>query len=148
MSELRSLARVYVLSAVAGAAVLAVIYVGAFPALENAFQQCWKTYDPRTRIGGAIDAVIQRHRGSNYWMAPPNVDESKLPKHCVATSWSVSHIVLYALLGYWFPKRFWLTFIVGVLYEVLEWRLVRAHDALDIVWNSIGFFIGSAMASL
>ena len=64
---------------------------------------------------------------------------------CLVTIWSFTHIVLYMILGFFCPALFWLTFIIGIFFEIGECIFADCHDVMDLVYNSLGFGIGKLL---
>ena len=64
----------------------------------------------------------------------------------VFTLWNLSHVVYYALGAYLFPDKAMILWLMGIVWEFLETK-VSAFNFLDIVWNTLGIFIGLAIAS-
>lgn len=78
--------------------------------------------------------------------------------------WSVLHIVLFAILGYLFPGNFLMFFLLGAVWEVIEWGTGNPdlREALlgfkfrdnkywfgrvsDILMNGVGLAIGEYLA--
>lgn len=102
------------------------------PKLNNLFQRCW--------FRGGLDTNkwkwLQELRGGNYYLL--TMDK---PKYCLLTTWGITHVLLYALIGFLYPNMFWPTLAIGIAFEVAETYL-DCHDVLDIMWNSLGFAIG------
>ncbi len=90
------------------------------------------------------------------------------PFENVSDGWAISHIILYTILAYLFPKRIVLLFFVGILWEIIEegygWLLrhsyikvpecIKLSDSRqtwwfgrwhDLVSNSIGLAIGYSL---
>jgi hypothetical protein len=63
-------------------------------------------------------------------------------KYCITSLWAFTHIYLYVLIGFFCPSLFWLTFIGGAAFEVFEYFKWGCHDIVDVLYNSLGFFIG------
>jgi hypothetical protein len=63
-------------------------------------------------------------------------------KYCVVSFWSMSHIILYTLIGFFCPSLFLLSFASGVIWEGIEKKFCNCHDLIDIIYNSIGFSVG------
>jgi glycopeptide antibiotics resistance protein len=91
---------------------------------------------------------LTKHRGIQYYFNGhlDDMDEKKTilykRKYCVVTFWSMSHIILYALIGFFCPSLFLLTFALGVIWEGVEKKFCNCHDLIDIIYNSLGFGIG------
>jgi len=122
---------VYFLALIGVVLVQLILLTKYFPNISNAFLTCWM--EPHK-----VPLILEQLRGKNYWLHA----QRKSSKYCLVTSWAICHIILYAIIGYMFPNLFWETFAIGVVYEILEWKLFDCHDVLDVLWNSIGFFIG------
>jgi hypothetical protein len=65
-------------------------------------------------------------------------------KPCLLTFWNLTHVILYAVLGFVFPQYWWLLMLVGALWECLE-NFVAHNTPMDIVWNATGLLIGAAV---
>ena len=83
-------------------------------------------------------------RGSQYILDDPG--KSDTLNSCLMTFWGATHAVLYIFLGFFAPRSFWLTFGIGVAFEIYEKIRFDCADALDILWNSVGFLIGRWIA--
>jgi hypothetical protein len=60
------------------------------------------------------------------------------------TFWNLSHVLYYAVGAYLFPDKVVLLWVLGALWEISE-SLVGCMNPLDIVWNTIGIVLGSAL---
>ena len=80
-------------------------------------------------------------RGRNYYIGTGSADD------CLVTFWTLSHFVLYFVLGFIAPSLFWPTFAIGVGFELYEYHKFDCHDVLDIAANSVGFLAGSTVAA-
>jgi glycopeptide antibiotics resistance protein len=49
------------------------------------------------------------------------------------------------IIGFFCPALFWLTFGIGFLFEILECLYANCHDAMDLVYNSLGFGLGKLL---
>lgn len=133
VASFKSVLTVYFVSFVVLLFVLSMLFSGWFQLIEQLFSTCW--------FKGSDESQARKIRGSNYFLTP-----NGRPKgYCLITTWAMTHVVLYGVLGYLFPERFWETFIIGALFEGVEWVTFDCHDMLDLIWNSIGFFIGVYM---
>jgi hypothetical protein len=113
------------------------LFSGWFKPVERLFETCWLGNGKRGK-GDDLPSKLGRIRGMNYFLTPAGRHSG----YCLVTSWAVSHILLYVVLGFMFPDRFWETFAIGALFEGVEWLTLDCHDLLDLVWNSLGFLIG------
>jgi len=113
------------------------LYSGWFKPVEGLFETCW-VGNNKKGDGDDIPSKLGRIRGRNYFLTP----KGRHSGYCLVTSWAVSHIVLYAILGYMFPERFWETLAIGIVFEGLEWLILDCHDGLDVAWNCMGFWFG------
>lgn len=80
---------------------------------------------------------ISSYKGKGYY-----IGSDKNAKDCLFTLWNISHIFLYAILGYLCPDLFLETLITGVLFEGYERKKHNCGDILDIFCNTAGFLIG------
>lgn len=88
-------------------------------------------------------------RGKNYYMTPFTTDEmKKRTDNCILTFWGLTHVILYAFLGYFCPDLFLETFIAGFMFEAFEAQYYDCHDLFDIFLNTLGFGIGWTLRSL
>lgn len=126
------LSQIYLVALIATIICCVVLFSGRAKSLENIFQKCW--------VGEGKDWFnLGKWRGKNYTLTLSGA----MKKYCFMTSWAITHLILYAIIGFFFPKMFWTAFLVGVLFELSEWFLLDCHDVLDLFWNSLGFFIGA-----
>ena len=79
-------------------------------------------------------------RGANYYINSSTTTSDI--SDCLITFWSVSHMFLYSTIGFIAPDLFLPTFTIGALFEIFEYFYYDCADALDIVFNSVGFGIG------
>jgi hypothetical protein len=134
-----SVAQIYFVALVGVITVILLGYSNTFKPLNELFEHCWTG---SVQSGG----WLQRLRGGNYWISVTEDQRIKRSsRYCLMTTWAITHIVLYAIIGFLFPTLFWPTFMIGVAYEVMEWITFDCHDVLDLVWNSIGFLIGASI---
>lgn len=128
---------VYAASLAALAFTTAMLFSGWFKPVERLFETCWVGKKKKGN-GDDLPSKLGRVRGSNYFLTP----SGRYSGYCLITTWAISHIILYAILGFMFPDRFWETFAVGIIFEGAEWLVMDCHDLLDVVWNSLGFCLG------
>ena len=97
---------------------------------------------------------ITNYRGIQYYFnghLDNNNDKKTIlykRKYCVVTFWSMSHIILYTLIGFFCPSLFIPSFVFGVIFEGLEKKFCRCHDLFDIIYNTLGFGIGYILNKL
>ncbi len=97
---------------------------------------------------------LTKHRGIQYYFNGHlnNINDKKIilykRKFCLITFWSMSHIILYALIGFFCPSLFIPSFVFGVIFEGLEKKFCNCQDLFDIIYNSIGFGIGYLLNKL
>ena len=137
MKGLKEIASVYIASFFGVIIMLVIIFTGWVKPLNEFFDKCW--------VGESNDHVLQALRGNNYWMS---LTEKPKPRFCLFTTWALTHVILYAIIGFMYPTMFWPAFLIGVGFEILEWVTFDCHDILDIVWNSVGFFLGAMLKLL
>ena len=87
-----------------------------------------------------ITDFITKNRGFEY-------NDSIYLKDCIVTHWHLSHLLLYVFIGFFCPNLFLLSFSIGVSWEILEY-FVQQNDFTDIIFNTIGFFIGYILNKL
>lgn len=91
-------------------------------------------------------------RGSDYYVISANrASEKELIKkdapQAAITCWSISHIILYAILGFIAPKCIAEIFVLGVLFEAFE-STIKCHCMLDLCWNGLGLVFGCMLRSI
>ena len=97
---------------------------------------------------------LTKHRGIQYYFnnrLDDDIDKKIIlykRKYCLVTFWSLSHIILYTLVGFFCPSLFIPSFVLGIIWEGLEKRFCNCHDLVDIMYNSIGFGIGYILNNL
>ena len=81
-------------------------------------------------------------RGKDYFVS--NMDKKKEHelKRCVFTFWHLTHYITYTIIGYLFPIMFIESVILGTSFEIFEYLKYDCHDALDVVYNALGFVTG------
>jgi hypothetical protein len=87
------------------------------------------------------------YKGSNaiiLFLTRDISDEGRQYGPRVFTIWNLSHVLYFAVGSYLFPDKRLLLWTLGLLWEVLE-TFVNVMNPLDIVWNTIGILIGSAI---
>jgi hypothetical protein len=84
-----------------------------------------------------VPSSLLKFRGKNYFLTS-QIEESD----CLFTFWSLTHFILYLVLGLLTPDFFWLTLGIGIFFEILENMTLDCHDVLDVLWNSAGFLLG------
>lgn len=57
---------------------------------------------------------------------------------------SMSHLLLWIVIGFIFPDKFWLSQLIGVLFEVLEYGIVY-YDNNANIQNKILYYLGGCM---
>lgn len=110
---------------------------GGMTWIEKILDRCWGGR-------GGANKFFEQLRGSNYFLG----GDIKYKKYCILTSWSLLHVVLYFLFGWFFPSMFWETLLMGIMFELVEWLTYDCHDLLDIGWNTLGFVMGSSLKSV
>ena len=62
----------------------------------------------------------------------------------IFTLWNLSHVLYFAIGSYMFPDKRLLLWTLGLIWELLETGF-KCSNPLDILWNTIGIFIGWAL---
>lgn len=123
---------------------------GYIDGLRKLSQEC--IFLPET----PITEILTSWRGSKYYVLTLDKEKRERENHlfenekdivhkrryCLMTMWAFTHMWLYLIIGFYCPKLFFASFFVGVLFEYFEGYFFQCHDALDIVFNSLGFLIG------
>ena len=97
---------------------------------------------------------ITRHRGIFYWITSDvkdNHDKKILTfkrRFCLTTFWSMTHVFMYTIIGFFCPQLFIPSFMIGLFFEAFEKKFCNCHDILDIFYNSFGFGIGYLLNKL
>ncbi len=81
-----------------------------------------------------------RGRGNSYIIGGSSASTGL--RECTLTFWGMTHFLLYFVIGVQCPQYGLLANILGVLFELYEWKVYDCADPLDIVWNTTGFLIG------
>ena len=81
---------------------------------------------------------LVKMQGTCLWQREGKMKECN---QCLMTFWSVAHVLYYALLSALCPSLRFHIFILGILWELLEYH-VGTYDFLDILWNALGLLIG------
>lgn len=89
--------------------------------------------------------AIHEQRGKNYYIGSEIPDDGRTT--CVWTFWGVTHFFLHMVIGY-VTNNFLYSLIPGVLFEIHEYYEYDCADAMDIVMNTTGFFVGRAIRAL
>ncbi len=140
----RNLIKIYFIALIATLLTVAVIFSGKLQPLNRVAEVCWIDGFKKGEPNNLVLKWLSQFRGKNYWLTPERTPQ----RYCLVTSWALTHIALYAIIGYFFPKFFWQTFAIGVTFEIGEWITLDCHDILDVLWNSIGFGIGATLLAL
>jgi uncharacterized protein YacL len=115
--------------------------------LSKYMYECLYLYD------SPLSKKLTSTRGSNYYtisdihISKDLTEEEKLEhknkhKNCLISVWAFTHVFLYIIIGFYCPNLFIQCFILGAFFELVEKKLGDCHDALDVIFNSIGFVIG------
>lgn len=91
-----------------------------------------------------------KYRGSNkliLFLTRDISEEGQQYGPRVFTFWNLSHVLYFALGSYLFPDKRLLLWTMGLIWELLE-SGVNVMNPLDILWNTIGIFIGAALRNL
>lgn len=82
--------------------------------------------------------------GKNYYLKKKyNFSTRK----CLLPAWALLHIISYSIISFFVPQLWYLSFIVGILWEIFEYY----HNAefwMDILWNGVGIIIGITLRTL
>ena len=62
--------------------------------------------------------------------------------NCLVTSWNISHVLMYMIMGYLFPNILLEIVFIGIMFEILE-TTWDCYDMMDLVWNTSGYMIGA-----
>jgi len=55
----------------------------------------------------------------------------------ICDGWSISHFLLFCILGYYFPKEFKFTMILGIFWEMLEWIISHTNSKNFIILDKL-----------
>ena len=84
--------------------------------------------------------------GINYYFNDKPQPPSNTKK-CFLPVWALLHILTYALISFFVPQLWYITFIIGILWEYVE-SLYNAEFWLDILWNGIGILFGVGLRAI
>ena len=90
---------------------------------------------------------ITMFRGSGYFLTTNPEDERKV-KTCMLSLWGVLHILLFILIGYFVPNKFWIVLLISIIYESAEYMVCNCHDLLDVLLNMLGYVIGVGLSKI
>jgi len=132
-------------------AVLAVIYVIALIVVRIG---C-KNESVNKELGTSICSwktcekfIVSQTRGQNYLLNRDH-NEEKIPSNSpLISAWALLHIFMYAVIGYLVPYQLPIVLSISVLFEVIEHIGYDAHDILDVLWNTIGLWMGGVMRQI
>jgi len=85
-------------------------------------------------------------KGQDYYKTNTgeiNLEKEKNLKDCVLTFWGFTHYILYSVLGFIAPKYALIFFLVGVGFELYEYKYHGFEDCSDIFWNLMGLITGT-----
>jgi hypothetical protein len=86
----------------------------------------WHYYVLASVLGAAFLLVLVTYYGFYCRGKMPNVDAKT--QH---NMWFFSHVGLYAILGYMFPKEWKLLFGIGIVWEGIEWGVRRWGESVS-----------------
>lgn len=92
--------------------------------------------------------ITSKLRGSNYYIGVMNQQKREKLSKCLVTFWSMTHFVLYGVIGFFCPDIFWEMLAVGTAFEVYEKTQYGCHDWTDIAFNTLGYYAGSRLRRL
>ena len=89
---------------------------------------------------------ILKYRGKKYfWFNDSDGKDysvEKKLKKCLFTLWSISHYVLYFIIGFLSPQFFICSMCISIFFEIYEYYKWECQDLLDIFINFFGFLSG------
>jgi len=104
--------------------------------------------------GSTIQKIMQfdffKYKGSNksvLFLTRDISEEGRMYGPRVFTFWNLSHVLYFALGSYLFPDRRLLLWTMGLIWELFESGF-GVMNPMDILWNTIGIFIGAALRNV
>ena len=88
-----------------------------------------------------LSKILTSSRGTEYYLTSEKY-KNMYNKNCLVSVWAFTHIFLYIMIGFFCPKLFFPSLIVGILFELGEKVFYNCHDILDVIFNTIGFGVG------
>lgn len=88
---------------------------------------------------------LTKWRGKGYCITDIDDKERLESSRCIFTLYGIGHIVMYIIIGYYARDCFWEAMIAGILVETFEGVALNCHDALDVLYNLIGFVVGYSL---
>lgn len=83
-------------------------------------------------------------KGSSYY-----IGSTSNANKCIITFWSMTHLVMYSLLGYLCYDLFAYLFCISLLFEVFEQYMYNCQDYIfDPICNMLGLLIGCTLREL
>lgn len=95
-----------------------------------------------------IDTMPYKGRDKTILFFSKNISqEGKQFGPRILTFWNISHVMYYTVGAYLFPDKAFILLGLGVFWEFLESGFGYMNP-LDIMWNTIGIFMGLWLARL
>lgn len=123
------------------------ILTNNYEIFRNIHKHCFVKIDRSEKnTAGKIANALSKLRGDNYYLGDNEKDfrdQIKSEKYCVFTSWHLSHILFHFVMGY-LTKKIYPSVLIGVGFEILEYRKFNCHDILDVFYNILGAYLGAS----
>ena len=88
---------------------------------------------------------LKNLRGHNYFL-DDGQDKSN-NENCITSGWGISHFFMFFILGYLCPKLYLELFILGLIWEFIEYY-IGCHCAFDILLNTGGLIFGVTLRNI
>lgn len=85
--------------------------------------------------------IVKNGRGDSYFISTPKENQEYI-KDCAVTFWGVSHFFMHFMIGLLLPDFFIQSLLIGLIFEIYEYKKYKCHDLLDIPLNISGFLVG------
>jgi len=87
-------------------------------------------------------------RGKNYYICDITPEDMKILETCLLTKWNLIHVCFHTIITFLFPEYCYAFFLFGIFYEWYEYIAYQCEDLLDIIYNTIGIFLGLCLRNI
>jgi len=84
---------------------------------------------------------INATKGSNYYLSKYETQWNRT--NCLVTPYEISHFIFHIFIGYFLNIYYSLT--IGIGFEVWEYYVYNCENYMDIVFNTLGALMGTAI---
>lgn len=95
-----------------------------------------------------LQEISLKLKGEKYLFGELNGENIKYRKECLISRWNITHLIGHIIITFFYPKLWPLIFIGTFMYEIIEYKYFKCHDYSDILYNSVGIYIGYKLNQL